>query len=248
MAILAETSEELVEGLGSLVGKCFEYGMKINVSKTKVMVVGEQEIGEVIEIDGRQVDEVREFKYLGSWIAADGKCEKEIKCRIGMAKAAWETKKRLLSGPLDLGLKKRLLKCYVWSVFAYGAETWTLRKRDMERIEAFEMWCWRRLMKISWVEKVTNKEVLQRVQENRSLLGDIIKRKRNWLGHVLRHDCLLKDMLEGSVEGKNKRGRKRTKMVDSIKAGGSYEEMRRKAWDREGWRNLVFSMEKRKGG
>jgi hypothetical protein len=87
----------------------------------------------------------KSFKYLGSILTNDGRCTCEIKCRIAMAKAAFNKKRTLFTGTLDLELRKKLVKCYVWSIALYGAETWTLRAVDQKHPESFEMWCWRRM-------------------------------------------------------------------------------------------------------
>jgi hypothetical protein len=118
----------------------------------------------------------------------DARCTREIKSRISMAKAAFN-KKTLFTTKLDLNLRKKLLKCYIWSTALYGAETWTLRKADQNYLESFEMWCWRR-MEISWTDRVRNEEVLNRVNEERNILHTIKRRKGNWSGHILRRNCL----------------------------------------------------------
>ena len=124
-----------------------------------------------IHIDGQQIEQVREFRYLGSLISDDGDCEKEIASRIGMAKKVFQDRRKLFTGKIEL--KKRIIKCLVWSVATYAAETWTLREVSRKKIEAFEMWIWRRLEKISWRDKITNEDVLKRVDEERSLLNKI---------------------------------------------------------------------------
>ena len=121
----------------------------------------------------------------------------------------------------------------------YGSETWTLRKADVTRLEAFEMWTWRKLAKIRWIDKITNVEVLARVEESRTLMNDIRKRKRKWVGHLLRHEGQLRDVLEGRMEGKQPRGRKRMMMLDEIKGEKSYCEIKRQAEDRVFWRKLT---------
>ena len=90
------------------------------------------------------------------------------------------------------------MKCYVWSMALYGAETWTLRARDQKRLESFEMLCWRRMEKISWTDQVRN-EVLIRVNEQRNTLHEIRKRKADWIGHILRRNCLLQQVIEGKI-------------------------------------------------
>jgi len=76
------------------------------------------------------------------------------------------------------------VKCYIWSIALYGAETWTLRAVDQNHLESFEMWCWRRMEKISWTDYVRNKDVLLRVKEQRNILHEVRKRKANWIGHI----------------------------------------------------------------
>jgi len=115
----------------------------------------------------------------------------------------------------------------------YAAETWTISKTDMKRIEAFEMWnCGygERRRKISWTAKVSISEVLNRVNENRCIISMINQRKRRWLRHVLRHDVLLRDDLEGRMTGKHTKGRKRLQLMSSICEG--YETAKKRAEDR----------------
>src|SRR6218665_1271173 len=102
----------------------------------------------------------------------------------------------------------------IWSVALYGSETWSMRKEDIKRIEAFEMWIWHRMERISWMEHRTNEEILQMMDEKRSLIGVIQSRQRNWLGHILRGDFLLRTIIEGRMERKKKRGRPRTMLLN----------------------------------
>jgi len=131
----------------------------------------------------------------------DDGCTCEIKSRLAMAKAAFNTKKALFTSKLDLNLRKKLVKCYIWSMAIYGAETWTLRAADQKYLESFEMWCWRRMEKISWTDHVRSKEVLLRVNYQRNILHEIRKWKANWIGHILRRNCLLKQVIERKIEG-----------------------------------------------
>jgi len=170
-------------------------------------------------------------------LTEDWRSDKEIKTRIAMAKESFNKKRRLLCSKMDLHLRKRLVISYVWSVLLYGSETWKLRKQDKNRLEAFEMWVWRRMEKIKWTDKIKNEVVLERVGERRKLLQAVQKRKSNWLGHVLRRQCLQRDMLEGSVEGRLKRGRLRRKIIDDMKQEKNYQELKFMAEDRRGWRH-----------
>jgi hypothetical protein len=127
---------------------------------------------------------------------------------------------------LDLNLRKKLVKCYIWSIALYGAETWTLRKVDQKYLESFEMWCWRRMEKISWTDRVRNEEVLHGVKKERNILHKIKRRKANWFGHILRRYCFLKHVIEGKLEGRieitGRRGRRRKQLVDGIKEKRRY--------------------------
>jgi hypothetical protein len=108
-----------------------------------------------------------------------------------MVKAVFNKKKTLFTSKMYLNLWKKLVKCYIWSIAFYGAEKWTLRKMDQTYLESFEMWCWRRMEKVSWTNRVRNEEVLHRVKEQRNIVHTIIRRKANWICHMLLRNCLL---------------------------------------------------------
>ena len=133
------------------------------------------------------------------------------------------------------------VKCYVWGMALYGAETWTLRATDQERLESFEMWCWRRMEKISWTDHVRNEEVLLRVNEQRNILHEIRKWKANWIGHTLRRNCLLQQVIEikikGQIEVTRRRGRRCKKLLDDLKDRRGYCQLKEEALDRTMWRN-----------
>jgi len=104
-----------------------------------------------------------------------------------MAKKVFMEKRKLFTVKMNLELKKRIMKCLVWSVTLCAAKTWILTQTN-RRLGAFEIWIWRRMEKISWRDKVTNKEVHMRVNEDRQILNSVWQRKHRWIGHVLRHD------------------------------------------------------------
>ena len=145
------------------------------------------------------------FKYLGRILTNCGRRNCEIKCSIAMAKAAFNKNRALFTSTLDLELRKKLVKCYIWSIALYGAETWTLRTVDQKHLESFDMWCWRRMEHISWTDHVRNEEVFFRVKEQSYILHEISKRKANWIGHILRRNCLLQRVIEGKIKGGYKR-------------------------------------------
>jgi hypothetical protein len=156
-----------------------------------------------------------------------------------MAKAAFNKKSALLTSKMDLELRKKLLKCYIWSIALCGAETWTLRAVDQKNLESFEMWCWRR-MEISWTDHMRNQEVLLRVKEQRNILHEISKRKANWIRHILRRNCLLRQVIEGKIKGvievTRRRGKRRRKLLDDLKERTGYSHLKVEALDRTVWR------------
>jgi hypothetical protein len=141
---------------------------------------------------------------------------------------------------LDLELRKKLVKCYIWSTALYGAETWTLRAVDQKRLESFEMWRWRRMEKISWPDHVKNEEVLLRVKEQKSILHEIRKRKANWIGQLSRRNCLLQRVIEGKIQERievtGRQGRRRRKLLDDVKERRGYSHLKEEALDRTIWR------------
>jgi len=110
-----------------------------------------------------------------------------------MGKEAFTKRKELLKGGLNRDIKKRIVKTVTWST--YGAETWTMRKEDVKRIKALEMWIWRRMERISWTEHRKNEEVLKKVEEKRSLVDIIRIRQKNWIGHILRGNSLQREII-----------------------------------------------------
>jgi endonuclease/exonuclease/phosphatase family metal-dependent hydrolase len=236
-AMVDSTEEGLQSTMNALNDTAKKYGMKINTKKTKVMRISRSGRNDVtINLEGQKIEQVKKFQYLGAWITDDGRCEVEIKARIASAKIAFSKKKELLTRSLCAQVKKKIIKTVIWSSALYAAETWTLRKDDMRRIEALEMWIWRRMMKVPWTAKKSNNEILRMVEEERQLLSTVVNRKKKWLGHVLRGDSLLKLVIEGRMEGKRSRGRKRFGLMEEFLEGGSYGELKERARDRVGWR------------
>ena len=129
--------------------------LRLFLHKNKVMRISRQPIPVKITVDQKQTENVKSFKYLGSILTNDGRCTCEIKCRIAMAKGAFNKKRTVFTSTLDFELRKKLVKCYVWSIALYRAETWTFRAVDQKHLESSEM-CWRRMEKISWTDHVGN--------------------------------------------------------------------------------------------
>jgi hypothetical protein len=193
--VLQDMTDKLIE-----IGR--SYGMEMNVEKTKAIRISRQPFTVKLMIDQKQLDNVESFKYLGSMLTNDGRYTCEIKSRIAMAKAAFNKKRALFTSKMDLELRKKLVKCYIWSIALYVAETWTFWIADQKHLESFEMWCWRRIEMISWTKHVRNEKALLRVKEQRNILRETSKLKANWIGHILCRNCLLRQIIEGKIKGR----------------------------------------------
>ena len=143
---------------------------------------------------------------------------------------------------MEKELRKRLVKYFVWSVVLYGAETWTLRRNEQKQLEGFEMWVWRRMERVKWTDKIKNAVVLERVGEGRTMLELIKKRKRNWLGHRLKRNCLLKDTPEGMDNWKNVGERRRHQIIDNIMINRLHADTKRKAENMVEWKMLSVQL------
>ena len=236
--MIANTEAGLQKIMNALNSTAVKYDMKINIKKTKVMRVS-REGGKVnITINGIKIEQVKSYKYLGHTMTEDGRCVTEITCRIAQAKEAFSNRKELLTKSLKKSTKIKIVKTLVWTTLLYGCETWTIRKEDIRKLEALEMWLWRRMEKISWKDKITNEEVLGRIGIGRQLMNILRNRKKSWIGHVLRGKGLLKEVIEGRMEGRRVRGRPRLGMLDEI-ITDSYVDMKRRTEDREGWKSYM---------
>ena len=139
-------------------------------------------------------------------------------------------------------IRKRFIKCYVWSVLLFGCETWTMGKEDEKRIQAMEMWLYRRMLKISWTEKKTNEEVLEMANSDREILGSIRGRQLRFVGHILRREGLEKSVIEGKMKGRKSRGRPRRNYVEEVKklvGEDNIRNLKNLAEDRSLWHNHV---------
>jgi len=167
-----------------------------------------------------QPEKVEYFKYLGSVITNDARCRREIKSRISMAKVAFNKNNNLFTIKLDLNLRKKVVQCYIWSKALYGAETWTLHKVDQKYLESSEMWCLRRMQKISWTDRVIN-EVLKRVKEERNILQRIRRIKANSICHIFRRNwllkCVFKEKIEESIAVTGRRGRRPKQLLNCLR-------------------------------
>ena len=244
-ALVADSSEKLQHMLNVMNEEGLRRGQKINFKKTKYMVIGKEvDNAEELVCSNEKIPRVAKFNYLGSIITADGRCEEAIKQRIGIAKTAFRRMESMLTNrKMTLKTRKNAAKTYIWSKLLYGAETWTISKTMEARIEAMEMWIWRRLTKIPWAEKRTNISVLQLVGEKREMMKAIRKRQLQFFGHIMRREGAEKLSLTGMIEGRRGRGRPRekymTRLCQLFRGGPTPVEVIRSTQDRTVWKNMV---------
>ena len=157
------------------------------------------------EIDGETVSD---FIFGGSRITADGDCSHEIKRRLLLGRKVMTNLDSILkSRDITLPAKVHLVKAMVFPVVMYGCESWTLKKAERQRIVAFELWCWRRLLRVLWTARRSNQSILKEISPGCSLEGQMLKLKLQYFGHLMRRaDSFEKTLMLGKIEGRRKRG------------------------------------------
>jgi hypothetical protein len=219
-----------------------KYKMKINRKKTEVMVCCKDFENIDIKMDECALNQVSKFKYLCSTITEGGKNREDIMQRIREAKVSFNYKKQLFcSNNLSLETKKTLIKSCIWSVALYGSEKWTLVKNEKRVINAFETRCWRSMLKIKWTDRIKNEKVFRRVKEESLILKILNNRHHSWIGHIIRHNEFIVDILEGAISGKKAMGRPRLQYLKqaarNIGADScTYTTMKRMACNKSRWK------------
>ena len=240
--LLAESEEDLKNLLLAVNREGEKFGMFVNPLKTKLMVISaSQPVKMKIKLNDVHLEQVESFVYLGHLVTEDGKCEREINRRIEIARGAFEGLNKLLtSRKLSLDTRRRLSHCYVWSTLLYGAETWTVSDKMLKKLAAFELWTYRRMLNITWKDKVKNDEVLRRAGTVRLLVDDVKRRKLQFFGHLMRKEGFQRLILEGRIEGKRGAGRPRNSWSGDIKrwCSRSYGDCVRLAQCRGRWRSM----------
>ena len=195
-------------------------GLDMNVKKTKVMVISKDPEGKKlnIKVGNDTLEQVEKMKYLGTQITTDIRTDVEIDTRLKLAKAKFSSMSRILTSKrLVMETRMRIMRCYIYSIFSYGCEAWTQSKVLEDKIDAFEMWCLRKIGQIHWKDHVTNEDVLRRLGTERRLLSDIKKRKLRYYGHIKRRNNILTTAVEGRLEGTRPRGRPRNNWFGDIR-------------------------------
>ncbi|CAH1224416.1 unnamed protein product [Diabrotica balteata] len=197
--IIATSIEDLQHLIESLSINSAEMGITINAKKKR--------------------KQVEKYQYLGTLINETNDHTVEINRRIEIARSAFIRMKPLLTCKnLNLEIRLRTIRCYIFSILLYGAETWTLKKCNLKRIEAFELWLYRRVLKISWTDRITNKEVLERVGKEREIITTIQTRKLEYLGHVMRGPKyeILRLIIQGKIQGRRSVGRRQNSWLKNL--------------------------------
>ena len=212
----------------------------MNVKKTKTMLISRKPENKKIEIkvDDEILQQVNKYIYLGTEISEEAKSDKEIEKRSNIAKEKFSKLAGILtSKKLKISTKLRIVKCYIYSIFCYGCESWTLSKALETKIEVFEMFCFRKIGNVKWSDRVTNDRVLEKLKTKRTLLSDIQKRKLRYFGHVKRRGNILTTAVEGKLEGRRPRGRPRNNWMTDVRewTGLSASACTSQAADRSLW-------------
>ena len=201
--LMAENEEELKSLLMKVKEESKNVGLKLNIQKIKIMASSPIASW---QIDGETMETETDFIFLGSKITADSDCSREIKKTLAPWKKSYEKPRQHIKKQRHYFTNKSLsVKAMVFPVVMYGCESWTIKKAECQRIDAFELWCWRRLLRVSWTARRYKKSILKEISPEYSLEGLMLKLKLQYFGHLMRRpDSLEKTLMLGGIGGKRK--------------------------------------------
>ena len=181
--LMAESEEELKSLLMKVKEESEKVGLKLNIQKTKIMASGPITSW---QIDGKTVETVSDFNLGGSKITADGDCSHEVKRRLLLGKKVMTNLDSILkSRDISLPTKVCLVKAMVFPVVMYGCESWIVKKAECQRIDAFELWCWIRLLRVPWTARRSNQSILKEISPGCSFERMMLKLKLQYFGHLM---------------------------------------------------------------
>ena len=243
--LMAESEEELKSLLMKVKEESEKVGLKLNIQKTKIMASGPITSW---HIDGETVEIVSDFIFGGSKIPADHDSSHEIKRNLLLGrKVMTHIDSILKSRDITLPTKVRLVKAMIFPVVTYGCESWTVTKAECQKIDVFELWCCRRLLRVPWTARRCSQSILKEISPGCLLEGLTLKLKLQYFGHLMRRvDSLEKTLMLGGIGGRRRRGRQRMRRLDGITdlMGMSLSKLQELVMDREAWHTGIHGVAK----